>query len=72
MNKLIAVFLVLLVASSFLLFGCTSGGTDTNTQVKITTADQANKTVGDVSSDISGISNSLDQIDQTLTDTNTP
>jgi len=72
MKTMIAILLVALFVCSVFLLGCTQGGIDTNTSVKITSADQANKTVGDVSSDISGISNSLDQIDQTLTDTNAP
>lgn len=71
MQKIILVVLVLIISVS-VLFGCTFVGTDTNSQtaVKINSQSEAIKSVNDVSSDVSGIANSLDDIDQLLTDTN--
>ena len=67
---LTAIFLIFAVS---LLFGCTQGnGNDNNLSgvAKVTTSADASKALNDVSGDISGISNSLNEIDKTLTDTN--
>jgi len=69
MKKIIAITMVLILAITFL--GCTSppDTNDTNTAAEFTVNNQteADQTLNDVSTDLGGISNSLDEIDSTLT-----
>ena len=67
MKGIIVLAMVVLVLS-LLFFGCTQGVTKTT----VTSESDASKTLTDVGTDISGISQSLNEIDQSLTDTNTP
>lgn len=66
--KGIIVLVMVLLAISMLFFGCTQLTSTT----KVTSESDASKTLTDVGTDISGISQSLNDIDKTLTDTNTP
>lgn len=66
--KGIIVLVMVLLAISMLFFGCTQLTSTT----KVTSESDASKTLTDVGTDISGISQSLNDIDQSLTDTNTP
>ena len=71
MGKVIFTLVILIIALT-IFFGCTTAGTDSNvsTPVKINSPIEANEAINDVSTDISGISNLLDEIDNTLTDSN--
>lgn len=69
MNKVIIAGIFLICALG-LLFGCTMGGAQADSNIKITNSNEAIKVVNDVSTDISGISNTLGEIDAALTDTN--
>ena len=65
--------MVVLIVAAGLLFGCTGGGgkaIDANAAVKITSGTQAANAANDAASDISGISDSLNNIDKALTDSN--
>jgi len=66
-TKLIAIMLLALVAIT-LLFGCTGSGpvTDGNT-AKVTNQAEANKTLNDASTDLSGVKSNLDDVENTLT-----
>jgi len=69
MNKTVILVIAVLAVCAMLFSGCvtpTAGGTN------ITTDKDAAKAVADISTDISGISNSLNEIDSTFTDQNTP
>ena len=70
--KKIIVTLIIMIAAIGLLFGCTgTNNSDANTTaVKITSDKQATAAVNDVSTDISGISNTLNQINNAFVDTN--
>lgn len=68
MDKRIVIGLTLLVTVA-LLFGCTSGGGEA---VKINSNADAAKAINDVGTDLSGISNTLDDVDTAFTDTNSP
>ena len=67
MKKMIIVIAVILVIS-LLFSGCVMPSTNN----QITSEKDAAKTVSDISSDLTGIKNSLNEVDQTLTDQNTP
>ncbi len=66
--KIISIMLLALMALT-LLFGCTGDGNvaDTNTP-KVTTQAEANKTLNDASTDLSGVKSTLDDVENTLTD----
>lgn len=64
--RAIALVLIVLIAVSILFSGCVQP----TTNVKVTNDTQASNTIADVGTDISGISQSLDDIDNTLSDTN--
>lgn len=73
MKAIIAV--LVLIAAVTLLLGCTApAGKDNNAlnAVKVNSASDAANTLNDVSTDITGISNSLNSIDRALSDTNSP
>jgi len=59
--KYAALLVISLIAVAFLFFGCTSPtGSAVNSQA------EADKTLADVGTDLSGINNSLEDIDNTL------
>jgi outer membrane lipoprotein-sorting protein len=64
MRKIVLVIMGIL-AISMLFFGCIAPGTN-----QITTEKDAAKAVADISSDLTGIKNSLNEVDNTLTDQN--
>jgi len=69
MKKIAIIICVLLVASLFLA-GCTGGddtNTDTNQVYKVSNQGEADQTINDIGTDLGGISNSLDDITNTLT-----
>ena len=62
MKKIISILIICLVI--FSLFGCTQ---EEGTTTKVTNDAEVASTIDDVGSDITGIANSLDDIDNTLT-----
>ncbi|MFA6269286.1 MAG: hypothetical protein WCW13_04480 [archaeon] len=62
--KATVLVIVLVLLVSMLFFGCTQ------TEQKITTPKAASAAIVDVGTDISGISESLGEIDKSLSDTN--
>ncbi|VVB76279.1 Uncharacterised protein [uncultured archaeon] len=70
MNKAIILVFAVLAVCAMLFSGCVipSAGGGTN----ITSDKDAAKTVADISTDIFGITNSLNEIDKSLTDQNSP
>ncbi len=68
MNKAIILVIVVLAVFAMLFSGCITPPTD---GTNITTDKDAANTLADVSTDISGIANSLNEIDNTFTDQNT-
>jgi len=69
MNKAIIALMVLGLAL-VLIFGCTQTGPGLDNNIKVNSDLEASKTIDDVGSDISGINDSLSEIDLVLTDTN--
>jgi outer membrane lipoprotein-sorting protein len=69
MKKIIVIVCVLLVAT-MLLSGCTGEKNDDNTinEFKVSNQAEASQTLNDVSTNLSGISNSFDEINENLTD----
>ncbi len=70
MKKIITILLIAMLIAA--LFGCTNPdtnppGTDQNGQIKVTNQKEVSDTLSDVSTDISGINQSLNEIDDTLT-----
>jgi PBP1b-binding outer membrane lipoprotein LpoB len=69
MNKAIILVILVLAVCAMFFSGCVAppaGG------INITSDKDAASTIADVSTDISGIANSLNEIDKTFTDQNTP
>jgi len=66
--KTLAIILVVLMALT-MLFGCTAiePVTDDNAP-KVTTQDEANSALNDASTDLSGVKQTLDDIENTLTE----
>lgn len=67
MMKTIYLILVIMVLFS-LFFGCTQSQTDNNDSntVRLTNQDSVDSTTSDVSTDISGINTTLNEIDSSL------
>jgi hypothetical protein len=67
-TKIISIMLLALIALT-MLFGCTNPEpvTDGNT-VKVTNQAEANKTLNDASTDLSGVKSTLDDVENSLTD----
>jgi uncharacterized protein YxeA len=70
MKKILAILITAMLLA--VLFGCTTiepnpNGDDTNAQLKVTNQKEATDALSDVSTDISGINQSLNEIDDTLT-----
>lgn len=68
MNKAIILVMAVLIAGVIIFSGCTQVASEGAT--KITSDKDAAKAVADIGSDISGIKNSLNEVDNTLTDQN--
>lgn len=66
--KGIIVLAMVVLAISMIFFGCTG----IQPTPKVTSDSEASKALVDVGTDISGISQSLNSIDKTLIDTNSP
>ena len=64
-----AIFLIMaILAVSMLFLGCTQAPAE----VRISNESDAAQAITDVGTDLSGISSALDDIDETLADTNSP
>jgi outer membrane lipoprotein-sorting protein len=66
MKKIIVLVLCFFLIITMLLSGCVQE--DTLGENKITSQSEVEQTINDVGTDLSGISNSLDEINQTLTE----
>jgi PBP1b-binding outer membrane lipoprotein LpoB len=66
MNKIIGLIMVVMIA--FFLLGCTTPTENTPADTTIDSVDAANNTIDDVSTDISGLNESLSEIDNILGD----
>ena len=64
--KAIAILIVILLALTMII-GCTEPVTDDNAP-KVTTQDEVSNTLNDASTDLSGVKQTLDDIDNTLTE----
>jgi PBP1b-binding outer membrane lipoprotein LpoB len=62
--KTAVIIAMLVLAASMLFFGCTQ------TTNQVTNEKDASKAIADVGTDLSGVSQSLGEIDQALSDTN--
>jgi|GEM_PF-1553068 len=71
MNKTIILVIAVLAVCSLLFAGCVIPATG-NGATNIASEKDAAKTIADVSTDLSGITNSLNEINSTLTDQNAP
>lgn len=67
-TKIIAIILLAIIAIT-MLFGCTGTEpvTDANAP-KVTTQEEANKTLNDASTGLSGVKSTLDDVENALTD----
>ena len=65
MKRIISILILLLFIGTILFSGCYQ-----TTQTTITNDKEAAKAISDISTDLSGIKNSLNEVDQTLTDQN--
>jgi PBP1b-binding outer membrane lipoprotein LpoB len=68
--KKITIYVSIILIVTMLLLGCIGGGEDANIteEFKVSNQSEANQAIIDVSTDLSGISNSFDEINENLVD----